>query len=1673
DGGQPRILLLPPYLRDLRAPGLASVSGLDGYESVLGDLRKAVKGSEESVAGIRDELTGRPESFFGRGRSFHIRGRGAPSAWYDVTLAVTADPAETPPRFVEPPADAPRPGPGTGPVPAPAPGQPRELSDPDDAATKLDLHRNSGGSASRGHGRSSRYGGSAAGMGLVPTPVPGLTAGVAFNVGAHPFHTADESRTQRTVNEHRVLRSDEGTVRVPRRVRFTLRTEHSALHTVQRFDGTGSLDLLVPREHLVPALRSALGPMAELDGPQARSVRLADSLAAVAVTEPPGEHDPHDGGDGLFDTVKSVLHPSLTGPGAPGRARLYAATSAATVAEDLPRLLGGWVTGEDLVAKDGSTEGSYRMRATLSGLAPGWSAGRTQLRTHQQAQHSEANSHGQGRGGQVGVGPAVGAGVLDAGPRARVGVLPLAEARKMRFASADQSIGVRQGAEIRGDKVLYRGRVVIAVEGNGPLSPAMKAGRQSRSAEHTMDVWVTLRAEEARHLGLPLPPGTAAKDLFVRERDENGAEAGRHLPFGAMGGSVSLSGLDTGPLISGIEQLFATHPKLAGCLPAHGDAPAPTPEPPRTPGKLRKKQPEKKFSREEQTAQRENYRQLLTVLSETNLRANKEQLLSSGVPVRLRRKTTWTSHDALVRVSGEMGELTWLGDTGDWLTRSTAGVTTGLQSGRAGARGGGVRAVGQVRLIPGALSGQVTGDALWQGTRRDQGGPTTRTDSLSNGDTRSSAFGGPLRLSVQVTLVERERTAKRALTPGAPGRDTPEVERIASSADDAADNPLRLGTQDVRLTTPSAFTLDDENHQLLEARAGRRRATPLTPVAESGIGELTSGSWQPRGRTVRDWQFVETAGSGEPVRAMAYELLAKAAARNDAVRRDRAFETDGLAPRLAIEERLSARAVSAALRQGVSSGWVVKNLRHPRRLAALSGAVGTRFALTRPRVVHRDSGAGTENYVLGGHQASGQRGRGRSGGFRAQGLSMQDNQVLHPGDDPKWRIGEAVGASWTLAGTSNASESLAGSIERNAHSPRGRDLYLVQCDLAMRMSAEVTVGGRPYVASAERTVPAEVSVWLTKEQCEAAGIPLRTPAERAAERRAAREQGEADRAAGRTPASLLPPGERPREGAADGPAPAAPAVTPAQAGVPAQLRQGTPPGFGMIEQLPDFRPLIRQLRTEGGAKARALARELLPERQSDDPYDNVQRLLRVLDRDGATGLLAGAMDGGVTVELFRGRRTPYWAEFAVEATGPGSVGDRASDGRDMEYITSAVSGRSDSEEESGIRGVDAMVTGAGKPELGQHPVKSTGAAAGLGAGSSSSRKRGSSGRGQTGVKTVADAKAESRGVTVPVRGALTLRSSEGVIARTALEGDLVHRILEHDLRALDRVTPVRDGALAGRNLKRTGGDDPSRLARWRSLGVTLPDEAQVNGFRGAPGIRGAVREAVRAAHGGSRFHDTGQAAAYAQQEAVSTEWLASALPLLASAGVKLPPAHATGVAGQDLETSLHAQLTHGRVLDAGDTMTFEAIAPSSPDGDRPTGQDHQHGREHGKNVRGAAGAGLLNAQEFRLNEALLRSDNGGAVTDNAAAGSGSMPVRKPRTQSVLVQFDLRVRVVARVRNRATRRVESAVRDHLVPTPVIVRMPAPAVRRMLASARDGAKVADPHGRLGAPAGGVQR
>ncbi|MCF2434604.1 hypothetical protein LV779_06995 [Streptomyces thinghirensis] len=317
---------------------------------------------------------------------------------------------------------------------------------------------------------------------------------------------------------------------------------------------------------------------------------------------------------------------------------------------------------------------------------------------------------------------------------------------------------------------------------------------------------------------------------------------------------------------------------------------------------------------------------------------------------------------------------------------------------------------------------------------------------------------------------------------------------------------------------------------------------------------------------------------------------------------------------------------------------MVAGLRHPRRLAALDGAVGTRFALTNPGY-----GTGVPARAWRTWRSAATRapdsGRGpRAGRTRATPGRWRRARAGRCGRPPAYRN--------TKASTDADSATLSGTVERNAVAPRSRPLYLVQCDLAVSMVAEVAVNGRgPYTAAGQRTIPGNVGLGSPGPNWRRRGCATRRNGRRsrrrrsrrwarpaqfgtpgpAAENNGAKGGGENDghgRVTGKARAGrqeIRREEEQGREGNQRGDGHRHPGGAP------------TPLPWHAKRSAHRLRPDRRTARLRTPPEAAALGREgpvpaedLLPSHRLDDRFDNVQRLLRVLDQAGATGLLAGS-----------------------------------------------------------------------------------------------------------------------------------------------------------------------------------------------------------------------------------------------------------------------------------------------------------------------------------------------------------------------------------------------------------------------------------------------------------------
>jgi trimeric autotransporter adhesin len=1522
-------------------------------------------GTGGDSAHIMKQLVGRPESFLGDGRTFQVKGN---NGWYDVTVALSRDPDERRPVI-------------------------RIRAGQGDTETKLYKQNAASGQVGAVSRSGNNFGVQGGAVVLVPTPVPGLLAGpvVAGRVGLPATESVVSS--QQTVSESSQFRSEGGTVTVRRLVRYVVRIQKHGVPTARTLSGGGKVTTEIPREHLMPAGSGPPKPVSTTD-PHAR-LGKAVSLDPLAMTHTGGAYE---GGKGIFDKVRSVLHPVLTASGSDGRSVALNASSADRLLQELPMMLKHWVDFGDLSSADGQVHGSFRARAEIVDLALAGGIGSGLVRNYQQAKHDHTAARSRTAGGALSLGAAVGVGLPPAAhPGIRADLRPGLGSTWARSASAGQSVTSRQGAEIRGEKRLYQARVKFFFEGSGPTTPEMRAGRARAATTHLATVWLSIRADEAAKLLSPLPEATdaeatKAEGTEVEATEAEGAKAdefiqppkdkgNRFLPFGGFGNSVTLSRVDTAPLLKKIEELFAKDPRLAGFLPKYGSS-------------NDRGGPRKWPVASDQQQVQENYRALTTGLSETNVKARKDVLLSSGIPIRLKRQRPTVTETATIRVRAKADAYTYRGEIADWRVRSDHGTAMSVQSGSSSRQTMGIEGDVRGQAVPGYFSLGGGAAVIGHSMRSNQVGVVGQNDSVNIGAETASAFEGKVEFAVDIEIVRRLRNWRRAV-PGRPGRHLPDIETIdgfTASGDGDGKSPALW-------TTPTPLTLREQEQARPQSQGeAEPMEMPMEMPKVGGIGEMLDPEWRMSAADARprvtEWVYAENTGDWAEIQKLAHELLTKAAGG------DEALSVRGLDPAVWVEEKFSPRAIAAGLVQGTRTAWTVDDLQYSRRIHGLRGAVGTRFDLVNPKVLQATTGFGTENAVAGGHQASAGKGGGWSTVARLVG-SASEESGRSPG------VFETIVPGYSLSRASISSYGIGGTIERRSVTPRGQRLFLVQTDVEVAMTAEVAVGktwGGPKVETGARRIPAARALWLTEDQARRFGLGH-----------------EVDKATGRKP-------EAETETETETNLPAGPVTASAHAERP-RLNDSLSLGFGLIEDVPRFDRLLPALHAElARRRDRKFAEKLLPTGRLNDRWSNRQRLSNVLGRSGAPALMGSAMDGGVTVELFRDDGTAYWAVFTVTRK-PSEYMDTPQDRRGMEYTTAAISQARSRKDRIGGLTVPIVVSPVGTGTADELGVGSMGAAVGR----QDSTTHSTMDQQQLGIKiATTEANPETARFRVPIDAKLELYSAKGLVASVSLGGPkdgpddryMTYRVLESDRRILAEVKPRDKQSPDSDRVAHTTVDAlsaaPEALKTWRDGGAHLPSQVQVNNFQGVPDIRNALEDAAKRVGAASVFRKRGNAAAYALSGSVSHEWLVAALPWLTD-GVDLPESHASkAFGGQDLGASLHARLTRGEVLGLGDKMTFEAVAGSAPGAPRHVAAENQDGLASTQTsgfMPGGTDYHHTPDHDYRGPQAVLQIGHTHETQQNTGRSAGSIPHVVATESAALVKFDLHIRAVVRLRGR--------------------------------------------------------
>ncbi|PJE96269.1 hypothetical protein CUT44_18870, partial [Streptomyces carminius] len=1612
---------LPAYLESMKAAGTTTFYDLRGIDWIETQIETSTGGgSPQEILTALDEA---PETFLNHGRSFQIEGR---DGWYDVTVAMNRHPDEPRPLITVL---------GTPSAPAGT-----------TAGTKAEAHTAAverSSLAVTGRATQDTRGLVLSGNGyfLIPVPdipVPAL-AGAALNVNFSFRRHVTTRAEQHTSGQIHVLISADGTVKVPRRVQWNLRIQKAGVPNARSLKGDGQAIAKVPLAELVPEKEpSRLGPTRRIDAATARRIALAPSL--LPLWADPGA--PYSGGRGVFDAITTQLHPALVGPGTRGRSDAHSASRVDVFTRELPRMLNGWTLSEDLAASWGKNTGGYRIRAAITEMTPvirrpgtdkqsleTGSPSFPTLVSLQLAARKHAVQDDEAHGGSVELGPGAGFVLPPTGPRVRFFFQPGLALAWSRWSALSQQGTTLQGAAIGGDRVLYLARLRVEVEGTGPTSPRTRRGP---SVAHVR-AWLYLRAEEAADLGLPLPPGMKPNPLFTHPGFE------RRLAVGLAATSTVWSGLDTAPLLDSLGRLFADDPRLKGFLPAFG---------------RRDDVPVWRSSENEGRRMRANQRELDNKLSPAYLYDNRKALTTLGVQVQLVRKTPLSTDHAVVRVRfGQGGPIRYLGDVDSWQLLYGPELTSELLAGENRRRGVSLRFRLNSTLVPGHLYLNGTFGGVYSGVRDGQGGTLlgTATGSLSEGQDLVSAFGTALPVEVDVTLVSRPRGLRRVATPGSPGRQTPQTRLIATTGarSDRSTAALSVPPAPVRLTAPTSLTHSGpqpSGDALRPAAGPLPPAVPLPVPPLRGLSDMFETGWAPPWpgeRRITQWQLLENSGVARFLYDRALELLIAASGDGDG-----ALGTPELDPARKINEVFGPDAVDEGFEIATHHVWLADNLHFDRRVHDLLGAVGVRLHAVRPRIRDVAGGPPTDAVAIGGHQATGNRMRGPSASaeFFLGGAGSLAKLV--------WQLGgTGYARTWNWARESSSGVSV--KVKYSTSTEPGERMVLVQADLDVLMAAEVSVRGRtPNLETYGGKLPGVAWVWLSETQVRELGMAEEL------EEFLARPSMEISSSA--PPAPPLPatvstepadssgtPAEETDGGPAETPAdettdaPAGPSVTtpvdepvtepvtaPADKAADLRLENNGAVIFGKLEKTPDLSRLLPALRTElARLRGQKFADRVLPPHLVADRHSNTQRLMAVLSRVGFRGLQAGVTDGGVKVTLYEPDGKVAYVARLTGRRGTGVFHGRPTDRKSLTFAAEVGMERSRGTVRSVTDTTNTAIFGIGDvagdkggtiPYTAALPVGSTAAAAHVDSVKHGFKK-----------KLTASADAPALYMRSSFTASLELfapgQDEDGdpaaVVPLSApAEGEddrrLVQRMLESDVRALAGMRPAR--ALPAPDWQ-PAARTPS-LARWRGNGAPVSPESHVFSFAGTPQIQAGLRRLLAGLKASKDFHMTGTVPSLTVDDALATEWITSMLPTLAAVGGSLPDHLVSGLPkGKKLRLQANARFTNGEILGVGEPMTFE-YTPGVTSGHLRTAEETAATVNAAVESGGSppVGGGWLNPAHSAVQQYIATGNRALARTmvSESARVSGELPFTVVIDESVLVQFDVDLRLEAELEDSA-------------------------------------------------------
>ncbi|MGZ3146146.1 hypothetical protein ACVDFE_29960 [Lentzea chajnantorensis] len=1002
---------LPSFFQDNKALGSIVPTDVRGADAVVREINGL---KPDDAARIKNAIENDFETFLGDGRNFQVK---IGNAWFEanVRAEMHADGSST----------------------------------TDAATTKVDKNYQAAAASTTTNSIStSNDVGGAVTAGVAMGPYGSLGGKAAL---ATP---AVSQATSTSVTEQRAIKgSDSGSKKITVPVSYEI-TLYDASGNPALFStlSTGpDVTLQVPTD-LSTIVDSGKSSAAVTPSDAAWGVKAENVVPEAVVVKDSGK---------LFNDVAENLHPSITKIGSPGREALQNFLSPTSIRNNLPAMLGGFVTSPDLISPHAGKGAAVQMKATLKDAKL--------VGTHADAaldlkdtfswgsSVSAASKTGfdvtAGFGGNIGVPGQVGG---------TVGATGGYSARTAEGVNAGTSSSRKSGIGVKAETGLYE--VTAEVEVQGPAGKPV-----------TMEVTTHMRMGlgEAGSVGLPTvgsalntttDPATADTRFlppYVADTLAAGnAKVGEFVPATQVQGQV--------------ETKLRELPGFEKFLPKWNN---PDANPRSSKGQG--------FG--DVAVQLANQRKLDASLSPAALKANMDSLLGPGVQVQLKNsgKTTNTYVNVTVKAKltnpkhlgkaegRAVSDSTTSGPKLDANTSTTKGWTGGI-TGRANIP---VK-TGVASLTPMPQAG-VSYSHSW--TDKTSAGPAVSATSSNPGSADAQVFQGDVEFEVEITTFTRPRTWVRTIVPGAPGQHAPDVKTVAKTG-------AGLGKIDgkVNLWVSDSSTLKDDPGDGF--KPGDPKATPInnSPTVKDLLNPGEARQKSP------EFLNVEAVANTTELRDQAIDAL------NRAAKGDSALTTPGTASRAQIDKMFAPENIKANLQRLIETGVQEQGLKYDRRVTDRSGAIGMSVKLGAAKLVSISDATGTDNSVSGGYKAGGSSTTSRSVDLVAGiNVPVRPNVTPPPAgqpSNPSGSGGVAVTGRWTpWSDNKTTSNEIGGNVDRGQTTPDDARTVLVQVDAEFTIVGESRAenfvhGGTPNAEGVKVDLPKSVFVRVSEDVAREMGV---------------------------------------------------------------------------------------------------------------------------------------------------------------------------------------------------------------------------------------------------------------------------------------------------------------------------------------------------------------------------------------------------------------------------------------------------------------------------------------------------------------------------------------------------------------------------------------------------------